>query len=173
MSQLIDPDRHISSGSAKKEIMMEPKPNPFAAAPAPMQSWVEFSKGVLNCGLEPNLVRLVTVRASQINGCAAGIDSHTAAARKLGETEQRLYLLDAWRGSPFYSERERAALGWAEALTLVAHTHAPDEAYQALQTQFSPEEQVKLTLLIVTINGWNRVQLGFRDAYPIERREAA
>lgn len=152
---------------------MEPRPNPFAAAPASMQSWVDFSKGVLNCGLEPNLMRLVTVRASQINGCSAGIDAHAAAARKLGETEQRLYLLDAWRRSPLYSERERAALGWTEALTLVSETHAPDDAYQALHTQFSPEEQVKVTLLIVTINGWNRVQLGFRGAHPAEKREAA
>jgi AhpD family alkylhydroperoxidase len=152
---------------------MEPRLNPFTAAPASMQSWVEFSKGVLNCGLDANLVRLVTVRASQLNGSAAGIDSHTAAARKLGETEQRLYLLDAWRRSPLYSERERAALAWTEALTLVAETHAPDDAYQALQAQFSPEEQVKLTLLVVTINGWNRVHLGFGGGHPVEKREAA
>jgi AhpD family alkylhydroperoxidase len=152
---------------------MEPRPNPFAAAPAPMQSLVDFSKGVLNGGLEANLVRLVTVRASQINGCAAGIESHAAAARELGETEQRLYLLGAWRRSPLYSARERAALGWTEALTLVAETHAPDDAYQALAAEFSPEEQVKLTLLIVTINGWNRVHLAFRGARPVAKREAA
>jgi AhpD family alkylhydroperoxidase len=152
---------------------MELIQNPSAVAPAPMKSWIEFSKGVLNCGLEPKLMRLVTVRASQINGCAPGIDAHTAAARKLGETEQRLYLLEAWRRSPLYGEREQAALGWTEALTLVAQAHARDDAYQALQAKFSPEEQVKLTLLIVTVNGWNRIQLGFRGAYPIEQREAA
>lgn len=152
---------------------MEPRLNPFAAAPVPMQSWVEFSKGVLNSGLEGNLMRLVTVRASQINGCAVGIDAHTAAARKLGETEQRLYLLDAWRRSPLYSERERAALGWTEALTVVSENRAPDDAYQALQNQFSPEEQVKLTLLIVTVNGWNRVQVAFNAVHSVEKREAA
>lgn len=152
---------------------MEPRPHPFAAAPESMQSWAEFSKSALNCGLEANLIRLVTVRASQINGCAAGIDAHSSAARELGETEQRLYLLDAWRGTSLYSERERAALAWTEALTLVSETQSTDDAYQALQTHFSPEEQVKLTLLIVTVNGWNRVQVAFQGAYPIERREAA
>lgn len=152
---------------------MEHRLNPATAAPAPMQSWVEFSKGALNCGLEANLVRLVTVRASQLNGSASGIDAHTAAARKLGETEQRLYLLSAWRGSSLYSERERAALGWTEALTLVAETHVPDAAYQALQAQFAPEEQVKLTLLIVTVNGWNRVHLAFGPSRAVEKREAA
>jgi alkylhydroperoxidase family enzyme len=98
---------------------------------------------------------------------------HTAAARKRGESEERLYLLDAWRESPLYSARERAALAWTEALTLVSETHAPDEAYQALQAQFTPEEQVALTLLIVTINGWNRVQIGFRGVHPVAKREAA
>ena len=98
---------------------------------------------------------------------------HTAAARNRGETEQRLYLLDAWRESPLYSARERAALAWTEALTLVSETHAPDETYQALQAQFTPEEQVALTLLIVTINGWNRIQVGFRAVHPVKKREAA
>jgi AhpD family alkylhydroperoxidase len=152
---------------------MEPRLNPATAAPALMQSWVEFSKGVLSCGLEGGLVRLVTVRASQINGSASGIDAHTAAARKLGETEQRLYLLNAWRQSSLYSERERAALGWTEALTLVSETDVSDEVYEALQAQFSPEEQVKLTLLIVTVNGWNRVHLAFSPFHQVEKREAA
>jgi alkylhydroperoxidase family enzyme len=98
---------------------------------------------------------------------------HTAAARKRGESEERLYLLDAWRESPLYSARERAALAWTEALTLVSETHAPDEVYQALQAQFTPEEQVTLTLLIVTINGWNRIQVGFRAVHPVKKREAA
>jgi alkylhydroperoxidase family enzyme len=98
---------------------------------------------------------------------------HTAAARKRGETEQRLYLLDAWRDSPLYSDRERAALAWTEALTLLAQTRAPDDVYQALKAQFSEEEQVKLTLLIVAINGWNRINAGFRAVHPIEQRRAA
>lgn len=92
---------------------------------------------------------------------------HTTDARQQGESEERIYLLDAWRESPLYSERERAALGWTEALTLVADTHAPDDAYRALQAHFTEEEQVKLTLLIVTINGWNRVLVGFRAIHPV------
>lgn len=152
---------------------MTPRLNPFAAAPAPMQKWLDFSKGILQIGLEESLMELVEIRASQINGCAACLHMHTAAARKRGESEERLYLLDAWRESPLYSARERAALAWTEALTLVSETHAPDEAYQALQAQFTPEEQVALTLLIVTINGWNRVQIGFRGVHPVAKREAA
>ena len=152
---------------------MTPRLNPFAAAPAPMQKWLDFSKGVLQTGLEESLMELVEIRASQINGCAACLHMHTAAARKRGESEERLYLLDAWRESPLYSARERAALAWTEALTLVSETHAPDETYQALQAQFTPEEQVALTLLIVTINGWNRIQVGFRAVHSVKKREAA
>jgi AhpD family alkylhydroperoxidase len=154
-------------------MAVTPRLNPFAAAPAPMQKWLDFSKGILQTGLEESLMELVEIRASQINGCAACLHMHTAAARKRGESEERLYLLDAWRESPLYSAGERAALAWTEALTLVSETHAPDEVYQALQAQFTPEEQVALTLLIVTINGWNRVQIGFRAVHPVTKREAA
>jgi AhpD family alkylhydroperoxidase len=154
-------------------MTVTPRLNPFAAAPAPMQKWLDFSKGILQTGLEESLMELVEIRASQINGCAACLHMHTAAARKRGESEERLYLLDAWRESPLYSARERAALAWTEALTLVSETHAPDETYQALQAQFTPEEQVALTLLIVTINGWNRIQVGFRAVHPVKKREAA
>jgi alkylhydroperoxidase family enzyme len=98
---------------------------------------------------------------------------HTAEARRQGESEERLYLLDAWRESPLYSERERAALGWTETLTLLPQTHAPDDLYQALQAQFTAEEQVMLTLLIVAINGWNRIQVGFRAMHPVEQRKVA
>jgi AhpD family alkylhydroperoxidase len=153
--------------------MMTPRLNPFAAAPTPMQSWLAFGKGILESGLEESLMELVKIRASQINGCAFCLHMHTAEARRQGETEERLYLLDAWRESPLYSERERAALAWTEALTLVAETHAPDDAYQALQAQFTEEEQVKLTLLIVAINGWNRIQVGFRAIHPVKERQAA
>ena len=152
---------------------MTPRLNPFAAAPAPMQKWLDFSKGILQTGLEESLMELVEIRGSQINGCAVCLHMHTAAARKRGESEERLYLLDAWRESPLYSARERAALAWTEALTLVSETHAPDETYQALQAQFTPEEEVALTLLIVTINGWNRIQVGFRAVHPVKKREAA
>jgi len=152
---------------------MTPRLNPFAAAPAPMKAWLDYSQTTLKNGLEESLMELVKIRASQINGCAFCLDMHTAAARKRGETEQRLYLLDAWRESPLYSERERAALAWTEALTRLPETGAPDEAYRALKEQFSDEEQVALTLVIVAINGWNRIQVGFRSVHPVEERRAA
>jgi hypothetical protein len=98
---------------------------------------------------------------------------HTTEARRRGETEQRLYLIDAWRDSPLYSERERAALAWTEALTRLSETDAPDDAYHALETQFSKEEQVALTLVIVAINGWNRINVGFRLVHPVAERKAA
>jgi AhpD family alkylhydroperoxidase len=156
-----------------KEMMMTPRLNAFAAAPSPMQSWLDFSRGLIKSGLEESLMDLVVIRASQINGCAFCLDMHTADARKRGETEQRLYLLDAWRDSPLYSERERAALAWTETLTRLPETGAPDDVYQALKAEFSEEEQVKLTLLIVAINGWNRIQVGFRAIHPLEERRAA
>jgi AhpD family alkylhydroperoxidase len=154
-------------------MSMTPRLNPFAAAPAAMRSWLEFGKDILQGGLEDSLMELVKIRASQINGCAFCLHMHSAEARRKGEAEERLYLLDAWRESPLYSERERAALAWTEALTRVAETGAPDAAYQALQAQFSEEEQVRLTLLIVAINGWNRIQVGFRAVHPVAERQAA
>lgn len=152
---------------------MKPRLNPLAAAPAPMQSWLDFGKDILQCGLENSLMELVKIRASQINGCAFCLHMHTASARRQGEAEERLYLLDAWRELPLYSARERAALGWTEALTLVSQTHAPDDAYQAVKEHFTEEEQVTLTLLIVAINGWNRIQVGFRAVHPVDERKAA
>jgi len=152
---------------------MTPRLNAFAAAPGPLKSWLDFSQGLKKLGLEESLMDLVVTRASQINGCAFCLDMHTIDARKRGETEQRLYLLDAWRDSLLYSDRERAALAWTEALTLLSETRAPDEIYEALTAQFSEEEQVKLTLLIVAINGWNRINVGFRAVHPIEQRRAA
>ena len=117
--------------------------------------------------LDHRLLELVKTRVSQINGCAFCLDMHSKDARKAGETEQRLYLLSAWRESPLYNARERAALAWTEALTLVAETHAPDADYAAARAEFSEEEMVKLTLLIVTINGWNRLAIGFRSIHPV------
>jgi AhpD family alkylhydroperoxidase len=154
-------------------MMMTPRLNPFAAAPAPMKAWLEFSQGLRKGGLEESLADLVKIRASQINGCAFCLDMHTAEARKRGETEQRLYLLDAWRDSPLYNERERAALAWTEALTRLPETGAPDDVYRSVKAQFSDEEQVTLTLMIVTINGWNRIQVGFRAVHPLDERRAA
>jgi AhpD family alkylhydroperoxidase len=153
---------------------MTPRLNAFAAAPALMQSWLDFGKDILQSGLEESLMELVKIRASQINGCAFCLHMHTATARKNGETEERLYLLDAWRESPLYSERERAALAWTEALTLLPDTQAPDDVYAALKKHFTEEEQVKVTLLIVAINGWNRINVGFRAVHAVgERHQAA
>ncbi len=152
---------------------MTPRLNPFAVAPGPMQAWIEYGQGLLKDCVEPSLMELVKIRASQINGCAFCLHMHTTTARKLGESEERLYLLDAWRESPFYNARERAALAWTEALTRVSETHVPDDAYQVARDQFTDEELVKLTLLIVTINGWNRIKIGFRAVHPVEEREAA
>ena len=152
---------------------MKPRLNPFAAAPGAMQALLNFGNTILKGGLEDRLMNLVEIRASQINGCARCLHMHTASARQHGETEERLYLLDAWRESPLYDERERAALAWTEALTLLPQTHAPDDIYEGLKAQFSDEEQVMLTLLIVAINGWNRVQVGFRGIHPVDNRQAA
>ncbi len=152
---------------------MKPRLNPFTAAPAAMGAWREWGQSILRSGLEESLVRLVEIRASQINGCAACLYMHTAEARQQGETEERLYLVDAWRESPLYSDRERAALAWTEALTLISETRAPDDVYEALRAQFSEEEQVKLTLVIVAINGWNRLNVGFRTVHPVGARKGA
>jgi AhpD family alkylhydroperoxidase len=153
---------------------MTPRLNPFAAAPQHMQSWLEWGQGLLKTsGLEESLMELVKIRASQINQCTHCLQMHTAEARKKGETEERIYLLDAWRGSRLYSDRERAALAWTEALTLVAETQAPDEVYNEVTKHFTEEEVAKLTLVIVAINGWNRIQVGFRGASPVARRKAA
>ena len=118
---------------------------------------------VENSGLEHSLLELVKTRASQINGCAFCLDMHTKDARAAGETEQRLYALNAWRETDFYTMRERSALAWTEAVTLIAETHAPDADYEAVRAEFSDEEIVNLTLAIVTINGWNRLAIAFRE----------
>lgn len=151
---------------------MKPRLNPFAAAPAAMQAWLEAGRTISDFGLEHSLQELVKVRASQINACAYCIHMHTADARKHGETEERLYLLDAWRESPLFTDRERAALAWTESLTLLSQSHAPDDVYEAVAAQFNPSEQVALTLLIVAINGWNRIQVGFRAVHPVAKGTA-
>jgi AhpD family alkylhydroperoxidase len=141
---------------------MEPRIDYFRAAPEVMKAMVALERAVVTSGLEKSLIELVKTRSSQINGCAFCIDMHTRDAIKAGETPMRLFLLDAWREAPFYTERERAALAWTEALTLISETHAPDEDWAALKAQFSEEEIVKLSLLIATINAWNRLAIGFR-----------
>ena len=121
-----------------------------------------LEKYVSSSGLEQGLLNLVKIRASQINGCAWCLDMHTKEARAAGETEQRIYCLPAWRETPFYTSRERAALSWTEAVTLVASKGVTDEVYQEARKQFSEKELVDLTLAVVAINGWNRFNVAFR-----------
>jgi AhpD family alkylhydroperoxidase len=123
-----------------------------------------FSLGALveASGLEHSLLELVKMRSSQLNGCAYCLDMHSKDARAAGETEQRLYLLDAWRETSLYSERERAALAWTEAVTLVADSHVPDDVYDEVSNHFTEDELVALTLAIVAVNGWNRLNIAFR-----------
>ena len=137
-----------------------PKLNPFAAAPELMKKWHGASLAIAG-SLDESLVHLVEIRASQINGCANCLNMHTVFAREHGETEQRLYLLSAWRDAPCYSARERAALAWTDALTRISEGHTHETAYADLKAQFTEEEQVKLTLMINIINGWNRLAVGF------------
>ncbi|MDN3568265.1 carboxymuconolactone decarboxylase family protein [Paeniroseomonas aquatica] len=141
---------------------MTPRLDYFAAAPKALQPMLALEKAVVSSGLEHGLIELVKTRASQLNGCAFCIDMHTRDALKAGEAPARLFLLDAWREAPHYTPRERAALAWTEALTLVAETHAPDADYAGLLPHFTEEEIVKLSLLIATINAWNRLAIGFR-----------
>ncbi|KGD66540.1 hypothetical protein Y5S_00207 [Alcanivorax nanhaiticus] len=136
------------------------KLDPFKEAPAIMNSWMEASTRI-SASLEASLINLVKVRTSQINGCANCINMHTEEARSSGETEQRLYLLSAWREAPCFSDRERAALGWTESLTELAKGVPGEALHEALDAHFSHEEQVKLTMMINIINGWNRIAVGF------------
>ena len=133
------------------------------AAPALVQAMFGLQKGVNDAGLEPPLLELVKMRASQINGCACCLDMHAKDARAAGETEQRLYLLNAWHeAAHLYTERERAALTWTEALTLVCDGHVPDAVYAEVRVHFSESELAALTFAVIAINGWNRLNIAFR-----------
>lgn len=140
---------------------MTSRTNPYAAAPQLLKAWFDFSNQVAASGLEKPLLELVKIRASQINGCANCLNMHTYEARQAGETEQRIALLAAWQEAPVYTDRERAALAWTEHLTLVADKRAPQDIYDTFSAQFSKEDQVKLTMMINVINGWNRLAVGF------------
>ncbi|WP_034259813.1 carboxymuconolactone decarboxylase family protein [Aequorivita capsosiphonis] len=131
--------------------------------PKAIKGMLELEKYVAGSGLELSLYELVKLRASQINGCAYCIDMHSKDARKAGETEQRLYALSAWRETSFYSERERAALAWTEAMTLIAENDISDSLYNEVQKHFSEKEHLALTMAIVAINGWNRLAIAFRN----------
>ncbi len=147
---------------------MKARMNFYQAAPDTIKALVAVENEVTASGLEQSLIELVKTRASQINGCAYCINMHTEDARKHGETEQRLHLLAAWRESPLYSERERAALAWTEALTLVSETRAPEADYEAAHAEFTDGELVNLTVLIGAINAWNRIAIGFRAVHPVK-----
>jgi AhpD family alkylhydroperoxidase len=141
---------------------MEPRLNFFQSNPDAMKAVAGLEQQIARSGLDKPLVELVRLRASQINGCAYCIDVHTADARKAGETERRLGTVAVWRETPFFSDRERAALEWTEAVTQVADTHVPDDVWEAVKPHFTPAELVDLTLLVGTINVWNRFAVAFR-----------
>ncbi len=132
------------------------------ANPHALNAMLALEERIAQSGQEPTLIELVRLRASQINGCAYCVDMHTRDAHKHGETERRLATVVVWREAPFFTDRERAALEWTEAVTLVAHDHVPDAVWEAVRPHFTDAELVDLTLAIVTINGWNRFAVSFR-----------
>ena len=142
--------------------------NAYKAAPDAMRAVQRVEAYIQQCGLEKRLIELVKMRASQINGCAYCLHVHSADARRAGETEQRLYLLNAWHEAPLYTERERAALAWTEALTRIEETHAPDSTYDEVRQHFKDKELADLTTLIGLINLWNRLAIGFRYQHPVK-----
>src|ERR1700744_6464954 len=152
---------------------MKARLNPMQAAPDTMKALLALENQVQTSGLERSLIELIKTRASQINGCAFCINMHTSDARKHGETEARLYLLNAWREAPVYSDRERAALARTEAVTLVSKTHVPDDVYDELRAHFSEAETVNLTMLVATINAWNRIAISFRSIPEVKVRANA
>lgn len=142
---------------------MEPRLNYAAASPDAMKAMMALEGAVRKLGIEQALIELIKLRASQINGCAFCVDMHTADARKAGETERRLHNVIVWRETPFFTPRERAALAWTEALTLISKTHAPDSDYEDLRAHFTESEMVNITMVIAAINCWNRLAIGFRN----------
>lgn len=152
---------------------MPPRMNIFQVAPEGAQAMLAVEAATEKCGLEHSLLELVRLRASQINGCGYCIYMHVKDARKHGENDMRIHMLDGWRESSLFTDRERAALNWTESLTRIAKTRAPDADYALLQSQFNETEIAYLTLLIGSINLWNRVQIGLRAAHPVEEQVAA
>ncbi|QNM95015.1 carboxymuconolactone decarboxylase family protein [Chitinimonas koreensis] len=131
------------------------------AAPDAYKAMIALENAVTGSGLEPSLLELIRIRSSQLNGCAFCLDMHTADARKRGESERRIYTLSAWRETPFFSERERAALAWTEALTQLAGHEVSEALYDSVKAQFGDKEMVDLTLAVNAINSWNRIGVGF------------
>ena len=141
---------------------MEPRLDFYKTSPDAIKAMLAFSAATEKLGLEPSLLELVKLRASQINGCAFCVDMHAADARKGGETERRLYAVGVWHETPFFTPRERAALAWTEAVTQISTRGAPDDLHAALSAEFTPREQMDLTLAISMINCWNRLAISFR-----------
>ncbi|HEY5802614.1 MAG TPA: carboxymuconolactone decarboxylase family protein [Lysobacter sp.] len=142
---------------------MQPRLDFYKASPNAAKAMIALEGAVSKLGIDPVLLELVKLRASQINGCAYCVDMHSSDARKRGESERRLYAVAVWREAPFFTDRERAALAWTESLTLIAQTGAPDADYEWLCQHFDERERVDLTLAINAINGWNRLAVGFRS----------
>lgn len=143
--------------------LMKQRLNYARVAPAALQAMLELEKYVTASGFDRTIFELVKTRASQINGCAYCLDMHTKDARKAGETEQRLYGLSAWRETPFYTDKERAALEWTEALTLISENEIPDLLYDSVHKYFDEKEMVALSMAVIAINGWNRLAIAFRS----------
>jgi AhpD family alkylhydroperoxidase len=152
---------------------MTPRLNPYTVAPDGVAALIAVENYLKNSGLDHKLLTLVKIRVSQINGCAYCLHMHTEEARKLGETPTRIYLLDAWHESNLYSDRERAALAWAESLTNISTTHAPDNVYEQARRQLSEKALADLSIAIAMINAWNRLSIGMRAAHPADRAKAA
>ena len=141
---------------------MEQRLDGYGKAPGAMKAMYGLEMYLAQSSVEQQLLHLIKYRVSQINGCAYCLDMHSKDLRAGGETEQRLYTMDAWRETPFFTPRERAALAWAESVTFVSETHVPDEVYEAVRKEFSEEELVDLTVAVATINAWNRFAISFR-----------
>ena len=152
---------------------MQPRIDVTKVSPAAYQAVAALQSYVDQSWLDPKLRDLDKIRASQINGCAFCIAMHTREARKHGETEERIYLLDAWRETPLYTPKERAALEWTEAVTLLTEGHVPDEVFERVRKQFSEKELVDLTAATVAINTWNRLSIAFRVPPQVESKKAA
>jgi len=148
---------------------MQPRFNFYKAAPDAYKAVADLEDYVQNSGIEKRLIHLIKLRASIINGCSYCVDIHSKEALHGGLSQQWINLISAWKESPIYDARERALLGWVDAVTSIAQTGAPDDAYDALKSHFSEEEMTKLTLAIGTINIWNRLAVGFRSQHPIDR----
>jgi AhpD family alkylhydroperoxidase len=157
----------------KKENRDETSIERLPGSPDAIKALSALEAYVQGTGLEQSLIELVKTRASQINGCAFCINMHTQDARNRGETQERLYLLNAWRESPVYTRRERAALAWTEAVTLVSKTHVPDGVYEGVRAEFSEVETVNLTMLVATINALNRIAISFRAVPTVKVKAAA